>query len=812
VRCKKSKFLVIRMRREHTRFKRIASGIMLTLLLAGMLTLAFSNRNFLTSKVNAQGVVTIYIRSDGSIDPVTAPISTTDNITYVFTDNLDGWSIVVEKDNIIIDGRGHLLQGTEYVSGIVLKERKNVTIRNIQIKNVYTGISLESSNNNSIIGNTIEGKWYGIRLQNSSSNTITGNNIRSRDGDGIWLGFSSKYNIIAGNNVTANWERVGIYLYVSCQYNLIAENDVKTSALGNAKCILLYQSPNDTITKNILGPCGHGIWLSDSSNNLIAENTIKLARNGLVIGRSDYNTVTKNNITNSTVGVYLSFFSEYNMLMENAVTNNTVGIELSYTSNNRISKNKITANQHGGIVLDASARYNLIMENTFTNDGLVIEYVHEKDPYPNIVQNNTVNGKPLVYLENATNYDVSDAGQVILINCDNIRIENLNISKTSVGVLLYGTKNSIISKNLIVDNFHGIRLQNSSTNLIAKNEVIRNKSGVMLIRSNHNTITENTIAANEENGFSFSYSNYNNVSKNVIKNNGYGIQLSYCTNNIIYHNDFIENSNQASATFGDPNIWDNDYPSGGNYWSNYQEKYPEASEFEDSGIWDTPYIIGINNVDRYPLIHPFTISACKLTIIETVGGTTDPVPGTYIYIGGSEVTIRAIPNEGFAFSHWLLNGDIRTENPIKMTIYTNHTLQAVFKDVTPPTTSHDCDGLWHNDDFTITLTATDNETGVAETYYRINNGPVKAVSVDGQPLITIESSNNTLEYWSVDEVGNEELPHKILTGIKLDKTPPASSISVDGTLGNDNWFISDVTVSIISTDKASGVKKCGVQL
>jgi hypothetical protein len=70
------------------------------------------------------------------------------------------------------------------------------------------------------------------------------------------------------------------------------------------------------------------------------------------------------------------------------------------------------------------------------------------------------------------------------------------------------------------------------------------------------------------------------------------------------------------------------------------------------------------------------------------------------------------------------------------------------------------------------LTTTDCESGVAETYYQINSGPVKAVSVDGQPCITTEGANDTLEYWSVDKAGNEELPHNILTGIKLDKTPP----------------------------------------
>jgi hypothetical protein len=98
-----------------------------------------------------------------------------------------------------------------------------------------------------------------------------------------------------------------------------------------------------------------------------------------------------------------------------------------------------------------------------------------------------------------------------------------------------------------------------------------------------------------------------------------------------------------------------------------------------------------------------------------------------------------------------------------------------FLDKTPPVTIDDYDGLWHCADFTITLTV--NEPfGVAGTYYRINNGTVKTLSVDGQPRITIEGGNNTLEYWSVDLIGNEEVPHKIVTQIKLDKTAPTAKI------------------------------------
>ena len=123
----------------------------------------------------------------------------------------------------------------------------------------------------------------------------------------------------------------------------------------------------------------------------------------------------------------------------------------------------------------------------------------------------------------------------------------------------------------------------------------------------------------------------------------------------------------------------------------------------------------------------------------------------------------------------------------------------------PPITSHDYGGEWHNADYMITLTATDYESGVAETYYRINNGPIKAVSADGQPLITTEGANNTLEYWSVDYAGNEELPHKILTGIKLDKTLP--SIGTPSRVPEGDVEPNQkVTVLANVTDFLSGIK------
>ena len=92
----------------------------------------------------------------------------------------------------------------------------------------------------------------------------------------------------------------------------------------------------------------------------------------------------------------------------------------------------------------------------------------------------------------------------------------------------------------------------------------------------------------------------------------------------------------------------------------------------------------------------------------------------------------------------------------------------------PPNTEHDYDGLWHKADFHINLTADDGSgIGLEITKYKLDYGPEKSTRWNGQPRITKEGTN-ALEYWSVDELGNEE-PHKLLSDVKLDKAAPMFS-------------------------------------
>jgi len=103
--------------------RRIFSGIMLTFLI-GMLAWSFKIQPSFGTWMGE----TIYIKADGSVSPPNAPISSIDNVTYTFTGNIYD-EIVVQRDNIVIDGAGYTLQGTGSGRGIDLTDRRGIKSR-----------------------------------------------------------------------------------------------------------------------------------------------------------------------------------------------------------------------------------------------------------------------------------------------------------------------------------------------------------------------------------------------------------------------------------------------------------------------------------------------------------------------------------------------------------------------------------------------------------------------------------------------------------------------------------------------------------
>jgi parallel beta-helix repeat protein len=146
-----------------------------------------------------------------------------------------------------------------------------------------------------------------------------------------------------------------------------------------------------------------------------------------------------------------------------------------------------------------------------------------------------------------------------------------------------------------------------------------NGIGIDICDSAFNLVSGNTVANNGYAGIESQWSNYNEIVNNKIVSNWFGIYAYRLNYNKIYHNNFLGNQNaQVLLSESDNNTWDDGYPSGGNYWSNYT-----GVGSNHDGIGDTAYTIDTNNTDNYPLMRMFSdFNATLEQHVQTICNST----------------------------------------------------------------------------------------------------------------------------------------------------------------------------------------------
>lgn len=354
--------------------RRSISGFLIIIFLASTVMCALNVRT-------VRAIGTIYIRADGSVDPSTAPISTLDNVTYTLTGNItsDADGIVVERDNIVLNGAGYVITGGGSGNGTTLTDRSNVTISNITMKDFQYGIVLYFSYNNTLSSNNVTGNLNGIELDSSSDNVLSGNNITANNAEGIEFQSSSS-NAVSDNNVANNGD--GIILDSSCDNNTLSGNDVANNYVGiyfGSSC------DNNTLSGNNLTANNLAALLYYSSGNTLYGNNVTNSSEGIQLGASDNNILSGNNITAiQQYGIILASCSS-NTLSDNSIADNGYGILLRLSSDHNILfGNNITTNNAYGIVLDASD--NSIFHNNFVDNSGQVQSLNSSntwdDSYP----------------------------------------------------------------------------------------------------------------------------------------------------------------------------------------------------------------------------------------------------------------------------------------------------------------------------------------------------------------------------------------------------------------------------------------------
>jgi len=203
----------------------------------------------------------------------------------------------------------------------------------------------------------------------------------------------------------------------------------------------------------------------------------------------------------------------------------------------------------------------------------------------------------------------------------------------------------------------------------------------------------------------------------------------------------------------------------------------------------------------------FTKDQCVLDIAIIGSGTVTKNPDQETYAYGTSVNLTAVPDACWEFKEW--SGDL-SGNETHETIIMDgdKDVTATFKgDTISPVSEHileppepNGDNGWYTVPVKVTLIATDEGCGVASIWYRWEDHIYKWYS---EPFIISGDKIHTLEYFSIDSAGNIEDVNKVV--IKIDTTPPVTTIEFDGLIGDNGWFISDVTVTLSARDVTSGV-------
>ncbi len=294
-----------------------------------------------------------------------------------------------------------------------------------------------------------------------------------------------------------------------------------------------------------------------------------------LVGETGNSTIIDGNGTGTVI-----YISADNVAFSNfTVRNGDIGLRIIGSRHNTLRDNHLCSND-----------YNFLISGGTPHS---IEYFIQDIDTTNLIEN-----KPMYYLINQNNVEIpADAGYVAAVLSSNITVSNLNLTRNGTGVLL------VYSTNCLVENV---------------NSYNHYYTGISLLGSNHSVVRNCRVNSNGWRGIVFWHeaAHNNTIHNNTIFKNGWassawgngGVVLISSGGNTIYHNDFVDNRVPAASSNGYSNVWDNGYPSGGNYWSDYggSDLYSGVHQNEtgSDGIGDAAHAIDVNNNDRYPLMAP----------------------------------------------------------------------------------------------------------------------------------------------------------------------------------------------------------------
>jgi len=608
-----------------------------------------------------------------------------DRNTTIIDGDGNGFAINVKSDNVLVRGFTIRNSGSDIVQ---VFDFDNCNLTGNTVTDGSVGVDLLNAKGSHIGNNTISNNHIGIRLESCDGNTVENNNVTLNQDTGIYIGHSS--NTVAGSNFLVGNIQHGLYLDHSpentVRENLAADNGagirlhyssgntvVDNNLTGNSDGGLnLYYSTSNVINGNIIAHNGFGMTLTYSGGNTLRDNQMvsndynfeveaatlssfinDIDLSNTVDGRQIYYLVNQENfsVNSSSNAGYVAVVNSTGILMRDLnLAHNGEGLLFAYTDL-AVIDNCTLINNLRGIYL-YSSDYATIKDSTITgnlDEGVSLYSCHKTNVSDTVVAGNNVG----MFVYNLSNSSIVRSnitsnfgrGFYMLGSSYNILDQNRIDKNGREGVYMFGSDNNIMDDNQVTENHHdGIWIDTCESNIVTRNNVSWNDgNGIYMLTSFDCEVQYNKVFENKVVGIHLTTSDSNTLCGNEVSGNlDYGVRLYRCSNNRVFHNNFLNHTYQANVFLSSFNSWDDGYPAGGNFWDDYtgEDLYwgPYQNLTGSDGIGDIHVFIGSENIDRYPMITP--VSVHDITILSAAVGCDE------LYVGWTVDVNVTVKNTG----------------------------------------------------------------------------------------------------------------------------------------------------------------------